>query len=74
VSREIVSLSQQNGIAVPAIPMTLTGKNMEVSVRRIRLGVTPQKAANASAMADPRALDFFIEYAATQRDYGLGED
>jgi acetoacetyl-CoA synthetase len=51
-------------IAVPAIPMTLTGKKMEVPVRRILLGVAPEKAANVSAMADPRALDFFIEYAA----------
>ncbi|HJS92418.1 MAG TPA: acetoacetate--CoA ligase [Steroidobacteraceae bacterium] len=56
-------------IAVPAIPMTLTGKKMEVPVRRILLGTAPEKAANLSAMADPRALDFFIAYAATQRDY-----
>jgi acetoacetyl-CoA synthetase len=58
-------------IPVPAIPMTLTGKKMEVPVRRILLGMPPQKAANASAMADPRALDFFIEYAATQQDFLL---
>ena len=56
-------------IPVPAIPMTLTGKKMEVPVRRILLGTPPQKAANLSAMADPRALDFFIEYAATQQDF-----
>lgn len=58
-------------IAVPAIPMTLTGKKMEVPVRRILLGTAPDKAANVSAMADPRALDFFVEYAATQQDYDL---
>ncbi len=56
-------------IPVPAIPMTLTGKKMEVPVRRILLGMAAEKAANVSAMADPRALDFFIEYAATQQDY-----
>jgi acetoacetyl-CoA synthetase len=61
-------------IPVPAIPMTLTGKKMEVPVRRILLGIAPEKAANVSAMADPRALDFFIEYAATQRDYRLRND
>ncbi len=59
-------------IPVPLIPMTLTGKKMEVPVRRILLGVPAAKAANVSAMADPRALDFFIEYAATQQDYRLG--
>ncbi len=60
-------------IAVPAIPMTLTRKKMEVPVRRILLGMAPAKAANTSAMADPRALDFFIDYAATQQDYSLPE-
>ncbi|HXS22312.1 MAG TPA: acetoacetate--CoA ligase [Steroidobacteraceae bacterium] len=58
-------------IPVPAIPMTRTGKKMEVPVRRILLGMAPEKAANASAMADPHALDFFVEYATTQRDYSL---
>lgn len=60
-------------IAVPGIPMTLTGKKMEVPVRRILLGMAPERAANTSAMADPRALDFYVEYAATQRDYSLRE-
>ena len=56
-------------IPVPLIPMTLTGKKMEVPVRRILLGMAPAKAANVSTMAEPRALDFFIEYATTQQDY-----
>jgi len=60
-------------IAVPAIPMTLTGKKMEVPVRRILLGMAPERAANRSAMADPGALDFFIDYAATQQDFRAGE-
>ena len=55
-------------IPVPAIPMTLTGKKMEVPVRRILLGMAPERVANTSAMADPRSLDFFIEYAKSQRD------
>ena len=61
-------------IAVPAIPMTLTGKKMEVPVRRILQGVSPENAANRSAMAEPAALDFYIDYAATQRDYSLRGD
>lgn len=54
---------------VDAIPATLTGKKMEVPVRRILLGVPAERAANRSAMADPAALDWFVRYAATQRDY-----
>ena len=58
-------------IAVPAIPATLTGKKMEVPVRKILLGARPDEAANRNAMADPQALEAFAEYASTQRDYRL---
>ncbi len=58
--------------AVPAIPYTLTGKKMEVPVRRILMGLSPEKAANRAAMANVEALDFFIEYARHQTDYALG--
>jgi acetoacetyl-CoA synthetase len=57
--------------AVPAIPYTLSGKRMEVPVRRILSGVALAKAANRDAMANPQALDFFIEYARTQQDYKI---
>jgi len=56
---------------VPSIPYTLTGKKMEVPVRRILMGVAPAKAANPSAMADASALDFFIHYVTQQTDYVL---
>jgi acetoacetyl-CoA synthetase len=55
----------------PGIPYTLTGKKMEVPVRRILMGVPPEKAANRSGVSDPNALDFFIAYAARQQDYRL---
>jgi len=54
---------------VDAIPATLTGKKMEVPVRKILLGVPAERAANRSAMADPGALDWFVRYAQTQRDF-----
>jgi acetoacetyl-CoA synthetase len=55
--------------AVPEIPYTLTGKKMEIPVRRILMGAAPEKAANRAGMAKPEALDAFIEYARTQTDY-----
>ncbi|HSZ38760.1 MAG TPA: acetoacetate--CoA ligase [Trebonia sp.] len=58
-------------IQVPLIPMTLTGKKLEVPVRRLLMGVPLAQAANTSALADPSALDAFIEYAHTQRDYRM---
>jgi acetoacetyl-CoA synthetase len=52
-------------IEVPDIPVTLTGKKMEVPVRRILAGVPPGQAANRDAMANPAALDAFVQYART---------
>jgi acetoacetyl-CoA synthetase len=59
-------------IQVAAIPATLTGKKMEVPVRKILLGAPPDEAANRNAMANPQSLDAFAEYAKTQQDYRLG--
>jgi acetoacetyl-CoA synthetase len=58
-------------IQVAAIPVTLTGKKMEVPVRKILLGVPPDEAANRNAMANPQSLDAFAEYARTQDDYRI---
>lgn len=49
-------------IAVPSIPMTLTGKKMEVPVRRILLGEDPSTAANVNAMRNPEILEWFVEF------------
>jgi acetoacetyl-CoA synthetase len=54
---------------VQEIPYTLTGKKLEVPVRRILMGVDPDKAANRAALINPAALDYFIEYAKNQRDF-----
>jgi acetoacetyl-CoA synthetase len=59
-------------IEAPGIPMTLTRKKMEVPVRKILLGAPVERAANRNAMANPDSLDFFVDYAKTQRDYSLG--
>ena len=56
-------------IEVPEIPFTMTGKKLEVPVRKILLGIPAEKAANMHTMASPTALNFFVNYAATQQDY-----
>lgn len=50
-------------IAVDAIPYTLTNKKMEIPVRKILMGVSPEKAASAGAMRDPKVLNWFGEFA-----------
>ena len=42
--------------AVPGIPRTLSGKKLEVPVRKILLGTPIEKAANPDAMANPEVL------------------
>lgn len=56
---------------VNAIPYTLTGKKMEVPVRRILMGFPAAQVADRSAMADSGALDWFVSYVERQRDYVL---
>ena len=50
-------------VAMPSVPTTLSGKKLEVPVKRILLGVPPEKAASAGALADRHALDPYIAYA-----------
>jgi acetoacetyl-CoA synthetase len=50
-------------LEVQMVPYTLTGKKMEIPVRRILAGTPPEKAASREAMMDPSALDWFVEFA-----------
>ncbi|MDQ6682727.1 MAG: acetoacetate--CoA ligase [Chloroflexota bacterium] len=51
--------------AVPAIPRTLSGKKLEVPVKRILTGTPPELAASRGSLADPAALDPFVALAAS---------
>jgi acetoacetyl-CoA synthetase len=56
---------------VDEIPYTLTGKKMEVPVRRILMGAPIDKAANPSVMRNPESLEFFVRFAQESEDYSL---
>ena len=58
-------------LAVPAIPLTRTGKKLEVPLRKLLLGAPLDAVSNPAAMADPDAFAAFADYAATQHDYRL---
>ena len=47
-------------IEVPAVPHTLTGKRLEVPVKRLLQGVPPARAVNAGVVDRPDVLDFFV--------------
>jgi len=56
---------------VDDIPYTITGKRMEVPVRRILMGTPLEKAANPNVMSNPTSLDYFVRFAEEQADYSL---
>jgi acetoacetyl-CoA synthetase len=50
-------------LQIDQVPRTLSGKVLEVPVKRILMGVAPQEAASVDSLADPRSLDYFAELA-----------
>ena len=46
--------------AVPAVPRTLSGKKLEVPVKRILSGTPPEEAASRESLANPTSLDWFV--------------
>ena len=51
-------------LQVPAIPRTLSGKKMELPVKRLLLGAAPDSVVKRDAMANAASLDWFVAYAA----------
>ena len=49
-------------VAVPSIPRTLSGKKLEVPVKRILTGTPPDRAASRDSLSDPTSLDAFVAY------------
>jgi acetoacetyl-CoA synthetase len=50
-------------ISIDEVPYTLSGKKMEVPIRKILLGMDIKTAANPGAMRNPQALQFFVQFA-----------
>lgn len=50
-------------IETPEVPYTLSGKKMEIPVRRILMGWPLKKCVSREAMKNPGALDFFVRFA-----------
>lgn len=50
-------------IIAPGVPMTKTGKLMEVPVKRVLQGMAPEKVSKETA-AEPDVLEWYLDYAA----------
>lgn len=54
-------------VAVPAVPRTLSGKKLEVPVKRILTGTPADLAASRGSLANPHSLDAFEALARERR-------
>jgi acetoacetyl-CoA synthetase len=52
---------------IEEVPRTLSGKALEVPVKRILMGAAPEQAASVDSLANPGSLDYFVALAATLR-------
>jgi acetoacetyl-CoA synthetase len=48
---------------IDEVPRTLSGKVLEVPVKKILMGTPVEKAASRDSLANPRSLDYFVEMA-----------
>ncbi|HEX3512244.1 MAG TPA: acetoacetate--CoA ligase [Solirubrobacteraceae bacterium] len=52
---------------IAEVPRTLSGKVLEVPVKRILMGAPPEQAASRESLANPAALDYFVALAEEMR-------
>lgn len=50
-------------VAVPDIPYTISGKKMEMPIKKILMGTPLDKAVSLDTMRNPKSVDWFVEYA-----------
>lgn len=54
-------------LQAPQIPRTLTGKKLELPIKRLLLGEPAEKVLNRDSLANPSSLDWFIEFARSRQ-------
>ena len=54
-------------IAIPEVPRTISGKKLEVPVKKILLGLPVEKSVNRDSMANPGSIDWFVAFARSAR-------
>jgi acetoacetyl-CoA synthetase len=50
-------------LQIDEVPRTLSGKVLEVPVKRILMGAVPSEAASVESLANPHSLDYFVKLA-----------
>ncbi|EFH90174.1 acetoacetate--CoA ligase [Ktedonobacter racemifer] len=50
---------------IPEVPRTLSGKKLEVPIKKLFMGIPVEKAASVDALSNPQALTYFVDFAQT---------
>jgi acetoacetyl-CoA synthetase len=50
-------------LQVPLIPKTITGKKLELPVKKLLLGQPPEQVFKRDALAQPESIDWFLQFA-----------
>jgi acetoacetyl-CoA synthetase len=56
--------------AIDEVPRTLSGKVLEVPVKKILMGQPADKAASRDSLSNPKSLDYFVEFAERSDEAG----
>ena len=54
-------------LAIPEVPRTLSGKKLEIPVKKLYMGVPVEKAISVDAMSNPHVMQHFVEFARKQQ-------
>ena len=55
-------------VQAPQIPRTISGKLIEVPIKRILMGEAPDQVVSSGSLANPEALEWFVRYSAERRE------
>ncbi|MCC6197483.1 MAG: acetoacetate--CoA ligase [Burkholderiales bacterium] len=60
-------------VAAPDVPLTLSGKKLEVPIKRLLLGEPIDRIVNRDAVANPQCLDWYVGFAEARSGRGAAE-
>jgi acetoacetyl-CoA synthetase len=50
-------------LAIPEVPRTLSGKKLEVPIKKLLMGIPVERAMSTDALANPQVIPYFVELA-----------
>jgi len=50
-------------IVIEEVPRTLSGKKLEVPIKKLFMGVPVEKAVSMDALSNPQSIQYFIAFA-----------